>query len=142
MQDPSYLEKSLCERRARRDSHEQVWATGPACSCPQHLPNRSHPYLPAFCTVHGVFIKTKILCFGSRFVFYASGSWIFFPIRIRIQAKKNKFFQRPKQNFGRNFCFQPKKYQVFYFCFNQSSRYLSQTGNFYLVTFLKTSENQ
>ena len=121
MQDPSYLEKSLCERRARRDSHEQVWATGPACSCPQHLPNRSHPYLPAFCTVHGVFIKTKIQCFGFGFVFYSSGSWIFFPIRIRIQAKKTNFFKGQNKILGEIFAFNPKG-RYFIFVFNQSSR--------------------
>ena len=46
---------------------------------------------------------------GSGFIFYGSGSRIFSPIRIRIQATKNHFFPRQKQNFGRNFCFQPKK---------------------------------
>ena len=63
----------------------------------------------------------------------------FSPIRIRIQAKK---IQRQKK-LGENFCFQPKK-QVFYFCFQpikQVGILLNRELPFYLVSFLKISEN-
>jgi len=57
-------------------------------------------------------------CFGSGFVFYGSGSWIF--PSIRIQTTKNKFFEGKNKIFGENFVFNPKS-RYFIFVFNQSS---------------------
>ena len=55
-------------------------------------------------------LSTFRQCFGSRFVSYGSGYWIFSPIRIPDPDPGNKkqTFSKQKQNLI-NFCFQPKK---------------------------------
>ena len=79
----------------------------PAPGC-QAACARAHKQNRAFTkwTVSGECLAT---CFGSGFVFCTGiRNLDFFPIRIR--ATKNKFFQsKQKQNFGGNFCCQPKK---------------------------------
>ena len=76
-------------------------------------------------------------CFGSGFVFYGSGSWIFPP--IWIQATKNKLFQNKNKILGNFFVFNPKS-RYFIFVFNQSSRYFIKQNIYLVIIYQKISE--
>ena len=69
-------------------------------------------------------ICTGRQCFGSGYIFYGSGSWIFFPnpdpeSRFRIQATKNKFFKGKTKILGEFFFSTQKVGILFLFSTNQ-----------------------